>query len=187
MKWLLSNKDFGAAVADNNDWLFDILWDNGIISEENAVIQFICASGDYDAPDCPFCGASDNRHYPLSDNRWKCKKCLKKFSLTSGRYINNTKLPITHWWRFCWLVCHNKKISSNTIARDLGITQDTAWNMLKTLKDAMKASGVVMVNGSIDLESKWAAMKLLMRPIEMPTNEQTDAHLEIIEPKQTES
>lgn len=163
MKWLLSKEDFNAAVGNGADWMFEVLWDNGIISESDAIIQFTYASTDFDVPDCPFCGANDNRHYPLADKRWKCKKCRKKFSLTSGRYLDNSKMPITYWWRFCYLVGNSKIINSSAIARDLGITQKSAWLMLNTLRQSLKDSGVEIKNSSIDLESNWDVMRLLMR------------------------
>lgn len=165
MKWLLSNADFRIACQDGNDWMLDILWENGIICEQDAITQFIMSSTEYDVPDCPFCGANDNRHYVLNDNRWKCKKCLKKFSLTSGRYIDNTKLPITHWWRLCWWVGNIKISNSYVIAKDLEVTQDTAWHMIKTLKEAYKKSGNIMVNGSMEIDGYWNAAKLLMTPV----------------------
>ena len=164
-EWLLSNEDFDAACGENCDWMFDVLWDNGIISEEFAVFHFMSAgtNSDFDVIDCPFCGANDNKHYPLGKNRWKCKKCLRKFSLTSGRYIDNTKMPITYWWRFCWLVSKSKKINSCAIARDLEITQKSAWLMIDTLKAALKNTGVEMKNGSMEFKDYWEVIKLLMQ------------------------
>jgi Predicted DNA-binding protein containing a Zn-ribbon domain len=166
-EWLLSNEDFDAACGENCDWMMDILWDNGIISEEFAIMHFINFSTDFDVPDCPFCGANDNRHYPLGKNRWKCKKCLRKFSLTSGRYIDNTKMPITYWWRFCWLMAKNKKVNSCAIARDLEITQKSAWLMIDTLKTALKSTGVEMKNGAMEFKGYWNVIKLLMQVKEL--------------------
>jgi transposase-like protein len=163
VRWLLSNEDFSAAIGVNNGWVIELFWDNGIICESDATTQFICASTEYDVPDCPFCGANDNRHYPLSDKRWKCKKCLRKFSITSGRYIDNTKMPLTYWWRFCWLMARSKKINSYEIARDLEITQDSAWHMIDTVKRALKDSGVIMKNASLAFKNNWEVMSLLMK------------------------
>lgn len=40
----------------------------------------------------------------------------------------NTKLPLQKWFLAVWLItCHKKGISSTQLARDIGVTQKTAW------------------------------------------------------------
>jgi hypothetical protein len=163
LHWLLSNNDFRAACGENADWMIDVLWENGVICEEDARFQFIMSNTDYDAPDCPFCGANDNKHYEIGSDVWKCKKCLRPFTITSRRYIDNTKLPLTHWWRFSWLIGNAKKINTCAIARDLDITQKTAWIMLDRLKQATKDSGIELKNGVIEFKNTWEVIALLMK------------------------
>lgn len=160
MNWLLSNDEFRGAVRDN-DCAYIILLNNGVICENDAKVQFICSSTEYDAPDCPICLAQDNNHYPIGKDLWKCKKCLNKFTITSKRYLDNTKIPLTHWWRFCWLTEKNKRFNSCEISRDLGITQKSAYGMVTTLRMSMKNSNMRIDKSCIDIDI-WDAMKLLM-------------------------
>lgn len=161
MKWLWSNEDFDALHEADLSELAFALWDNGIICKRDAAMQLMYASTNFDVPDCPHCGANDNRHYPLNEGRWKCKKCRRKFSLTTKRYIDNTKLPLTHWWRFCYLVGEMKITNSCFIASDLEVTQKTAWLMLDTVKTALKDSGIIVIK-NLPVENDVEVRKLLM-------------------------
>lgn len=81
-------------------------------------------------PVCPHC-ASD-RVYRLKDGKnFKCgnkKTCDKKFTVTTGTIYENTKLPLPTWFAAVWLLtAHKKGISSCQLARDLNITQKSAW------------------------------------------------------------
>lgn len=136
--WLISDEDFNT-ITHNGDWdvyLF-MLWDNGIVSPENAKSILHSARFQYTNADCSFCESKEN-HYELSDGRYKCKSCLKKFSITSGTYLDGTHLEYYHWFRFAHLVGKMKITNSVTIANDLGVTQATAFGMLNVLRKARK-------------------------------------------------
>lgn len=140
-KWLLSNEDFNdlAQLNDPNwsDWGLNVLWDNGITSPEDSLSRFSSVRFEYSLPDCTFCGAVEE-HYPEGDDRWKCRKCRKSFSLTSQTYLDNTKLAYYHWHRFAYLIGEMKVTNSHVIANDLGLPQKTAWSMIETLREARK-------------------------------------------------
>lgn len=137
--WLLSNKDFKQLtnVDHIDEWLLFIFWDNGITSPNDSYIKLHLARFQYTNLDCSFCGALD-KHYVLNTGQWKCKKCFRTFSLTSGTYIENTKLGCHMWWRFSFLIGEKKVTNSSTIAHDLGLTQKTTWGMIETLRRARK-------------------------------------------------
>lgn len=166
MKWLLSDKEFDQLTQDcpADGWAFEFMLENGIISQSVAEIFFAQAgSEDSDVPDCPSCGAVDYKHYPLKGGRWQCKICRHHFYLKTGRYLDNSKLPITHWWRFCWIIEKGDKSNSCAIARDLGITQKSAWEMISTLKRALKDDGVVLQNSVIPIDNIFTAIRYLMK------------------------
>lgn len=147
--WLLSNEDFVdlTDVHKHNEWALFILWDNGITSPEDSYNKIRDSRFQYSFPDCSFCGEMD-KHYVLSTDQWKCKKCSSKFSITSGTYLDNIKLEYHTWLRFAFLVGEMKITNSCTIANDLGVTQKTAWEMLETLRKARKeTSDKKFVNG----------------------------------------
>lgn len=148
IEWLLSDEDFNSLTKNMEDEdAFNTLWDNGITSKKDAQDRMGFYRFQYMGEDCPFCETIDS-HYKLSDDRFKCKKCMRKFSLTTGTYLESTKLECYHWIRFAYMVGQMKITNSVAIARDLGVTQTTSWGMLKLLKDSRKKiTGGVFRNG----------------------------------------
>ena len=102
---------------------------------------------------CPHCG--HDHVYKLSDaNRYKCAECKVHFSILVGTIFENTKLPLRVWFGAVWLITnHPKGIASTTLARDLGISQKSAWFVLHRLRHAARTqsfnkplSGIVEVD-----------------------------------------
>jgi transposase-like protein len=91
-------------------------------------------------PVCPHCGCQ--QVYRLADGKnFKCgnkKTCDKKFTVTTGTMYENTKLPLSTWFAAIWLItAHKKGISSCQLARDLNITQKSAWFVLHRIRLVM--------------------------------------------------
>ncbi|WP_462250847.1 IS1595 family transposase, partial [Ferruginibacter sp.] len=58
------------------------------------------------------------------------KSCKKNFSLTVGTIFEKSKIPLSTWMAAVYVItAHKKGISSLQLARDLGVTQKTAWFM----------------------------------------------------------
>lgn len=168
MDWLISDEEEGEMCSLYfND--LDVFWSNGIVAPYSARIQLIYSVSDGDTPNCPFCGEDKGDKWETSTGAWACKGCHKNYSVTSGRYLDNTKLPLTHWWRFCWKISKSKRYNSLDIARDLEITQKTAWGMINTLKTAMKDAGIELTNSSVNFKDRWEVMRLLMQPKKITT------------------
>lgn len=75
--------------------------------------------------------------YPCKGNKYKCKNTNKYFNVRTGTIFEDTKMPLQKW--FCALYifsAHKKGISSHQLARDLNITQKTAWFVLHRLRYA---------------------------------------------------
>ena len=85
---------------------------------------------------CPYCGS--DRVYHFSDNRThKCGDCRQRFSIKVGTIFEDSKLPLRKWYAAIWLLTsHKKGIASTQLARDLDITQKSAWFMLHRLRHA---------------------------------------------------
>lgn len=80
-------------------------------------------------PFCPHCGST--KPYRRDDGRgYRCrdKTCRKDFTVTVKTVFENTKIPLSKWLAAIFLLTgHKKGISSAQLARDLGVTQKTAW------------------------------------------------------------
>ena len=82
--------------------------------------------------ECPYCGTKEPMF--LKTRRiWKCRAtaCRKQFSVKVGTILNESPIGLDKWLPAMWLVanCRNG-VSSCEIARDMGVTQKTAWFML---------------------------------------------------------
>ena len=80
-------------------------------------------------PFCPHCNST--KPYKFKDGKgYRCsnKTCKKDFSITVGTIFENSKVKLSTWLAAVYLLTgHKKGISSHQLARDLGITQKTAW------------------------------------------------------------
>lgn len=70
---------------------------------------------------------------------WRCKTCKRQFSVKVGTIFEDSPIGLDKWLTALWLITSSKKgISSYQIARDLGITQKSAWFMDHRLRLAMR-------------------------------------------------
>ncbi|RNC89150.1 MAG: IS1595 family transposase [Oricola sp.] len=87
---------------------------------------------------CPHCGST--KVYNFSDKRnHKCGDCKKRFSIKVGTIFEDSKIPLRKWFMAIWLITsHKKGVASTTLARDIKVTQKTAWFMLHRLRHAAR-------------------------------------------------
>lgn len=85
---------------------------------------------------CPHCG--NTKVYTFADKKThKCAACGKRFSIKVGTIFEDSKVPLRKWLLAIWLLTsHKKGVASTTLARDIGVTQKTAWFMLHRLRTA---------------------------------------------------
>lgn len=83
---------------------------------------------------CPHC--DHEKVYRFSDGkRFKCAGCKRLFNVKTGTIFEDSKLPLRKWFVAIHLVtCHKKGISSHQLARDIKVTQRTAWFMLQRIR-----------------------------------------------------
>jgi transposase-like protein len=89
---------------------------------------------------CPYCGGT--RIYHFSDKRThKCGDCRQRFSIKVGTIFQDTKIQLRKWFAAIWLITsHKKGIASAQLARDIRVTQKTAWFMLHRLREAARTN-----------------------------------------------
>ena len=93
-------------------------------------------------PVCPKCDAEENgrKHMWLAkQKRWKCYTCRKQFSVKQGTIFEDSPISLSKWFTALWLLVNCKNgVSSYEIARDLEITQKSAWFVLQRLRFILK-------------------------------------------------
>jgi len=106
--------------------------------DEQSAIDHLRAIRWRDGAFCPYCNSKRIMHF--SDKRThKCHDCRQRFSIKVGTIFEDTKLPLRKWFAAVWLITsHKKGIASTQLAKDLQITQKTAWFVLHRLRYAAK-------------------------------------------------
>lgn len=85
---------------------------------------------------CPTCGSKEVSFVP-SRRVWQCKTRHKKcqFSIKVGTIFEDSPIGLDKWLTAMWLIANCKNgISSYEIARDLKVTQKSAWFMLHRIR-----------------------------------------------------
>jgi transposase-like protein len=109
--------------------------------------------------DCPRCGSC--HHSFISTRRiWFCKGCHKQFTIKVGTIFEDSPLGMDKWMTAVWLICNCKNgISSYEIARDLGITQKSAWFMMHRIRGAMDSGSFNKLSGEIEADETFIGGK----------------------------
>lgn len=75
--------------------------------------------------------------YKCAGNKYKCKNTGKYFNVRTNTIFDNTKIPLQKWFLALYVFSsHKKGISSHQLARDISVTQKSAWFLLHRLRYA---------------------------------------------------
>ena len=110
---------------------------------------------------CPQCG-SDNVSYLAKARVWKCyaKHPCAKFSLKTGTIFEDSALPLDKWVAAVWLIVDCKNgISSYEVARDLGVSQKSAWHMMHRIRFALHGESSGKFSGEVEADETFIGGK----------------------------
>jgi transposase-like protein len=99
---------------------------------------------------CPHC-VGERVSYLSTRRIWKCmaKDCHKQFSVKTGSVFEDSPIPLDKWLTAIWLVVNCKNgVSSYEIARDVKVTQKSAWFMLHRIRLAMRGGSWEKLGGT---------------------------------------
>jgi len=106
------------------------------LPDEQAAIDHFTAIRWKQGAFCPHCGSVKVYHFS-DKRRHKCGDCRKRFSIKVGTILEDSKIGLREWMLAIWLITsHKKGIASTQLAKDIGVTQKTAWFMLHRLRYA---------------------------------------------------
>lgn len=128
--------------------------------DEQAAVDHFTAIRWKEGEFCPHCGST--RVYHFSDLRnHKCGDCRKRFSIKVGTIFEDSKIPLRTWMMAIWMITlHKKGIASTQLAKDLGVTQKTAWFMTQRLRFAIRTKSFNRpLNGKIEIEETFIGGK----------------------------
>lgn len=90
---------------------------------------------------CPHCGslsvAEVKNHKPMP---YRCRDCRQHFSVRTGTVFAESRLPLHKWLMAIYMMTTARKgIPSTQMARELGITQKSAWFLAQRIRETWLA------------------------------------------------
>ena len=108
-------------------------------SDEQVCIDTVAAMRWPNGVKCPDGCHAENPYYIKTQKRWKCRNCRRQFSVKIESIFEDSPISLKKWLPTLWMLVNCKNgVSSHEIARDLGVTQKTAWFMLQRLRLVLK-------------------------------------------------
>jgi transposase-like protein len=89
---------------------------------------------------CPGCG-SDSVSFNAKRRTWKCSKhhTKREFSIKVGTVMEDSAIPLDKWLTAMWMILNCKNgVSSCEIAKNVRVTQKSAWFMLHRIRLTMQ-------------------------------------------------
>ncbi len=128
-------------------------------SDKDVALQFVAALKWPDGVTCPSC-ESKKVGFLKTRRLWKCRDCAKQFSAKVGTIFEDSPIGLEKWMPAMWLIVNCKNgISSYELARDLGVTQKTAWFMLHRIRAAMQSNTFRKMKGEVEVDETFIGGK----------------------------
>lgn len=104
-------------------------------------------------PVCPDC-KSERMTTRKRPGFYHCNACNFDFTVRTGTVFERSKIPLDKWvYAMYLLVTARKGISSMQLAKEIGVTQKTAWFMLGRLREACSApDSIDKLKGVIEID-----------------------------------
>lgn len=88
-------------------------------------------------PTCPSCGCQDRIQARKLESYFRCLACKLDFTVRTGTIMERSHVPLNKWLYVMYLLSASRKgISSLQLAKEIGVTQKTAWFMLHRIREA---------------------------------------------------
>lgn len=101
---------------------------------------------------CPVCGSP--KAWAVRAVLWQCAACGRQTSVTAGTIFQDTRSPLTTWFRAMWCVTSTKTgTSALALQQVLGLgSYQTAWAWLHKLRRAMVRPGRDRLAGRVEVD-----------------------------------
>lgn len=130
-------------------------------SDEQVCRNFLVQQRWGGAPVCPYCGSG--KWYSIEGGkRFKCgnSECYKKYSVTVGTVFHASNIPLSTWFPAMYIIlAHKKGISSVQLAKDLGVTQKTAWFMLHRIRQSLIEKNSPILSNVVEIDETFMGGK----------------------------
>ncbi len=107
-----------------------------------------------DGVKCPVCKAGD-RITTRKGGYYRCNACKEDFTVRTGTIFERSHVPLHKWiYAMYLLVTSRKGISSMQLAKEIGITQKSAWFVLQRLREAC-GNDTTLLSGIVEIDEAY--------------------------------
>jgi len=107
---------------------------------------------------CPTCGLGE-RVTARKNGFYRCNQCREDFTVRTGTVFERSHIPLHKWLYAMYLMMTARKgISSMQLAKEIGITQKSAWFMLGRLREAC-GGDTTMLSGIVEIDETYIGGK----------------------------
>lgn len=88
-------------------------------------------------PSCPLCPSKTAVYKLGAVGYYRCSICKGSFTVRTGTIMERSHIPLDKWVYTMYLLTTSRKgISSLQLAKEIGITQKSAWFLLQRIREA---------------------------------------------------
>ena len=115
-----------------------------------------------DTPRCAYCSnqtpGSFYKH-PSRHGLYRCRRCDQQFTVQTNTVMHASKIPLRKWlYGMYLLVTARKSVSSYQLAKELGLTQKSAWFMGHRIRAACQ-DGDNLLSGMVEIDETYIGGK----------------------------
>ena len=107
---------------------------------------------------CPCCNTNDRITTRKSDY-YRCNACKNDFTVRTATIFERSHIPLQKWLYAMYLLMTARKgVSSLQLAKEIGITQKSAWFMLQRIREAC-GNDLTALRGIIEIDETFIGGK----------------------------
>ncbi len=130
----------------------------GLFPDQESARRHIEAQRWPDGAVCPACGLKD-RVTARKNGFYRCNQCREDFTVRTGTIFERSHIPLHKWvYAMYLLMTARKGISSMQLAKEIGITQKSAWFMLGRLREAC-GGDLTTLSGIVEIDETYIGGK----------------------------
>jgi transposase-like protein len=110
---------------------------------------------------CPHCGGLSVA--PVKNQKpmpYRCRDCRQHFSVRTGTVLAESRLPLHKWLMATYMMTTARKgIPSTQMARELGITQKSAWFLAQRIRETWLAKSEPDMGSEVEVDESYIGGK----------------------------
>lgn len=144
------------AAKDKPETLSTFQFFNRFPDEESARLYFERNRWNGEAH-CGHCGSLNvnecKDHKPMA---YRCRDCRKHFSVRTGTVLAESRLPLQKWLLAIFMMTSARKgIPSTQMARELGVTQKSAWFLAQRIRETWLKDHDNHLDGQVQVDETY--------------------------------